>query len=359
MVRDDRVQHHIIGPGAKDLLMKITPSSLHSLKDNHSTLSCLLDKNGGIVDDCVITRLGPESFYFVTNAARRAEDLAFLEAEIDAFRQTHDPKSRDSVIHWSILDSRALIALQGPSAASVLQPLVTAGEASVESDLSTLHFGQCRQLHLNLPDGTHTPSRLLVSRTGYTGEDGFEISIPTDTDPSLPTRITELILSSPEVRLAGLAARDSLRLEAGMCLYGHEITTAQTPPAAGLTWVIGKDRRDPDSPLSKFNGSSIILPEAASPSKTLERRRIGLTVEAGAPAREGAPIVDLADGATQIGVVTSGLPSPSLGGTNIAMGYIKQGLQKSGTEVGVLVRKKVRKAVVTKMPWVETKFYKG
>lgn len=339
--------------------MKISPSSLDGLKDNGSTLSCLLDENGGIVDDCVITRLGPESFYFVTNAGRREEDLAFLQKEIDAFRQTHDPKTRESVISWSILNTRALIALQGPSAASVLQSLVTAGEPSVESDLSTLLFGQCRKLHLNLPDGTHTASRLLVSRTGYTGEDGFEISIPTDQDPTLPTRITEHILSNPKVRLAGLAARDSLRLEAGMCLYGHEISVEKTPPAAGLAWIIGKDRRDPESPLSKFNGSSVILPQAASPAKTLKERRVGLTVESGAPAREGAAIVDLADGTTQIGVVTSGLPSPSLGGTNIAMGYVKQGMQKSGTELGVMVRKKLRKATVTKMPWVETKFYKG
>ncbi|KAL1952572.1 hypothetical protein VTO42DRAFT_4801 [Malbranchea cinnamomea] len=353
------VQHHIIGPGAKDLLMKVTPSSLDSLKDNHSTLSCLLDATtGGIIDDCVITRLGPESFYFVTNAGRREADLAFLQQEIDAFRQTHDPKTRESVIHWSVLDSRALVALQGPEAAAVLQALV-ADEPAVDGDLSTLHFGQCRQLHLNFPDGSHTPSRLLVSRTGYTGEDGFEISIPSDQDPSLPTRITELLLAHPKVRLAGLAARDSLRLEAGMCLYGHDITAAHTPPTAGLTWLIGKERRDPHSPRSRFNGASVILPQVASPAKTLQERRVGLTVEPGAPAREGAPIVDLADGTTQIGVVTSGLPSPSLNGTNIAMGYVKQGMHKTGTEVGVLVRKRLRKATVTKMPWVETKFYRG
>lgn len=340
--------------------MKITPSSLDTLKDNQSTLSCLLDaETGGIIDDTVITRLGPESFYFVTNAGRRKEDLEFLSKEIEAFKQTHDPSTRSSVINWSILDKRALLALQGPSSAAVLQSLVTEGEASVETDLSTLRFGQCRQLHLNFPDGSHTPARLLISRTGYTGEDGFEISIPTDQDPQLPRRVADLFLSSPEVRLAGLAARDSLRLEAGMCLYGHDITTAQTPPVAGLGWIVGKDRRDPSSPKSAFNGSSVILPQLASPAKTLKERRIGLTVEGGAPAREGAPIVDLADGTTQVGVVTSGLPSPTLDGTNIAMGYIKQGLHKKGTEVGVLVRKKLKKATVTPMPWVETKFYRG
>ncbi|KAK2750335.1 Aminomethyltransferase, mitochondrial [Myotisia sp. PD_48] len=354
------VQHHLIGPGAKDLLMKITPSALDSVKDNHSTLSCLLEEGtGGIVDDTVITRLGPESFYFVTNAGRRKEDLEFLSKEIEAFRQTHEPAARDSVITWSILDNRALLALQGPASASVLQALITTGEASVDTDLSTLLFGQCRQLHLNLPDGSHTPSRLLISRTGYTGEDGFEISIPTDQDASLPRRIADLFLANSDVRLAGLAARDSLRLEAGMCLYGHDISVAQTPPMAALGWVVGKDRRDPSSPASKFNGSSVILPQLASPTKTLTRRRVGFTVENGPPAREGATVVDLADGKTELGVITSGLPSPSLGGTNIAMGYINQGLHKKGTEVGILVRKKLRKAVVTPMPWVESKFYRG
>ncbi|KAM5471781.1 Aminomethyltransferase, mitochondrial [Microsporum audouinii] len=353
------VQHHIIGPGARDLLMKITPASLDSLKDNHSTLSCLLDEStGGIVDDTVVTRLGPESFYFVTNAGRRKEDLEFLTKEIEAFRNTQDPSKRDSIISWSILDSRALIALQGPASANALQSLIKK-ETSAETDLSTLYFGQCRQLHLTFPDVSSTPSRLLISRTGYTGEDGFEISIPTEQDANLPRRVAELLISNPDVKLAGLAARDSLRLEAGMCLYGHDISLAETPPVAGLGWVVGKDRRDPSSPLSKFNGASTILPQLASPAKTLTRRRVGFTVEDGAPAREGAVIVDLADGKTEVGVVTSGLPSPTLGGKNIAMGYIKQGLHKKGTEVGILVRKKLRKATVTPMPWIESKFYRG
>src|SRR5205823_4642816 len=155
------------------------------------------------------------------------------------------------------------------------------------------------------------------------------------------------------------AARDSLRLGAGMCLYGHDITIEHTPPTASLGWLVGKDRRDPSSPSSYFNGSAVILPQLASPAKTLTQRRVGLTIEAGPPAREGAPIVDLTDGTTQIGIVTSGLPSPTLDGANIAMGYIKQGLHQKGTEVGVLVRKKMRKGKVVAMPWIESKFYRG
>ncbi|KAL4780466.1 hypothetical protein BJX76DRAFT_337973 [Aspergillus varians] len=344
------VQHRLSGPGAQDLLMKVTPSSLDKLQDNTSTLSCLLEPGtGGIVDDTVITRLSNDTFYFVTNAGRRDEDLAFLTAEIDAFKATY---GAEKDITWEIFSDHSLIALQGPQAAAALQPLIHNNGAN--SDLSTLYFGNCRSLHLTLPTGTPTPEPLLISRTGYTGEDGFEISIPPSVSPST---VTDLLLSNSSVRLAGLAARDSLRLEAGMCLYGHDISTSQTPPAAALGWIVGKDRRDPSS-SSSFNGAATILPQLASPAKNLTQRRVGFTVEKGSPAREGAMIVDVNDPKTQIGVVTSGLPSPSLGGTNIAMGYIRQGLHKKGTEVGVVVRNKVRKATVVGMPWVESKFYR-
>lgn len=359
------VQHRLTGPGALPLLLKVTPSSLDALGNNQSQLSCLLeDATGGIIDDTVITRQGPEAFYFVTNAGRRDEDLAFLTAEIDAYRAENGADS----IKWEILDDRALVALQGPLAASVLQSYIyTEGQDPATTDINTLYFGQSRELYLRLPDGSKTAHPLLISRTGYTGEDGFEISIPTENAPTLPEQVTELLISQPDkVRLAGLAARDSLRLEAGMCLYGHDITTAQTPPSAALGWVVGKDRRDESSPASKFNGSSIILSQLAKPSKNISQRRIGLTIEKGAPAREGAIIVDPSASATegdasklaQIGVITSGLPSPSLGGTNIAMGYIKNGFHKKGTEVQVLVRNKLRKATVTPMPWVESKFHR-
>lgn len=335
--------------------MKVTPSSLDKLAPNTSTLSCLLeDGTGGIVDDCVITRRGEDTFYFVTNAGRRAEDLAFLQTEIDAYRAQHGPSS----IKWDILEDRALVALQGPKAASVLQPLINTTASTVNPDLSTLYFGQCRELYLTLPNGTATQHPLLISRTGYTGEDGFEISIPTSGADSLPNDVVNLLLQDKDtVRLAGLAARDSLRLEAGMCLYGHDISTAQTPPAAALGWVVGRDRRDPAT--ASFNGASVILPQLASP-KTLTQRRVGLNVEKGPPAREGAAVVDLADPSNpvQVGVVTSGLPSPSLGGQNIAMAYVKNGLHKKGTQLGVQVRKKVLKASVVGMPWVESKFHR-
>ncbi|KAJ5561924.1 hypothetical protein N7535_003613 [Penicillium sp. DV-2018c] len=350
------VQHHLSGPGAINLLKKVTPSSLDKLSPNTSTLSCLLEEGtGGMIDDCVITRRSEDTFYFVTNAGRRTEDLAFLTAEIEAYRSKHGAES----LKWEVLSDRALVALQGPLAASVLQPLInTAKHSPAETDLSTLYFGNCRELHLTLPDGSATPHPLLISRTGYTGEDGFEISIPTSGSADLPRQVTELLLAdSSKARLAGLAARDSLRLEAGMCLYGHDISTAQTPPAAALGWVVGRDRRDPET--AGFNGASVILSQLASP-KTIPQRRVGLNIEKGPPAREGAVVVDIADpkNPVEVGVVTSGLPSPSLGGANIAMAYVKQGLHKKGTELAVKVRNKVRKATVVGMPWIESKFYR-
>lgn len=160
--------------------------------------------------------------------------------------------------------------------------------------------------------------------------------------------MTEEITSQPEVMLIGLGARDSLRLEAGMCLYGHDLDETISPIEGGLTWLVGKDRRTEGA----FPGASRILSEIANgPS----RRRVGFAVK-GAPAREGSKIFD-AEGKEEIGVITSGIPSPTLGHP-IAMGYVKNGQHKKGTKVMIEVRKKLREATVTPMPFVPPKYYK-
>ncbi|KKY23968.1 putative glycine cleavage system t protein [Phaeomoniella chlamydospora] len=341
------VQNTLHGPGAEAFLMQITPTSVNELSNYTSTLSVLLDpETGGIVDDTVITRLGSDSFYFVTNAGCRDGDAKFLKAELKKFSERDDRG-----LNWETLDDYGLIALQGPKAAEVLQRFT-------DSDLGTLTFGQCRSISLTLPNGTQTPE-LLVSRTGYTGEDGFEISIPVDNTPEtadLPTKVTKALLQDTDtVRLAGLAARDSLRLEAGMCLYGHDISLLTTPPEASLTWVVSKARRSESSP--SFNGASRILSQISSP-KTMGRRRIGLDIEKGPPAREGAEIID-SETEKAVGVVTSGLPSPTLGGKNIAMALVDNGYHKKGTKLKVKIRKNVKDAEVVKLPFVENKFYRG
>lgn len=206
-------------------------------------------------------------------------------------------------------------------------------------DLQGLKFGQSAY-------GEIGGVKCHIARGGYTGEDGFEISIP----PDQVLNVTQQITSQPDVMLIGLGARDSLRLEAGMCLYGHDLDESISPVEAGLSWVIGKDRRAETA--TPFPGKSRILDELANGPK---RRRVGFEI-LGAPAREGCKVFDEA-GKEEIGVVTSGIPSPTLG-TNIAMGYVASGYHKKGTPVKVEVRKKLRDGVVRAMPFVPTKYYK-
>ncbi|KAF2223106.1 hypothetical protein BDZ85DRAFT_274195 [Elsinoe ampelina] len=338
------VQYHVEGPGVTEFLESFTPSSLSTLPPHQSTLSALLHpKTGGIVDDTVVTRLTPEKFYVVTNAGCREKDWAFLSSALSSWNSSGKPS-----VTITPLKDQGLVALQGPLSASILSSIL-ADPSSL--DLQSFYFGASHYITVNLPSGPSEP--LLASRGGYTGEDGFEISIP----PHQTEEFTSLLLSKAgpdKIRLAGLGARDSLRLEAGMCLYGHDLDDTTTPVEAGLSWIIGKSRRE----QANFNGAETIIPQLTPASKGgagVERRRVGLIVE-GAPAREGAEIVN-ADG-TKIGTITSGCPSPSLG-KNIAMGYIKNGLHKAGTEVGVKVRGKVRKAVVSKMPFLPSKYWKG
>ena len=357
------VQHKLSGPHAEEFLMTVTPSSINTLQKHHSTLSCLLDENGGIIDDTVITRLGRDSFYFVTNAGNRETDLPFLESQMKSFLAAKDiPYSKiDENIKWHVLNCHSLVALQGPKSQEVLQKLVyeDTEDDTIDYDLATLGFGESRWLQLTIPpDGMNTPS-LLISRTGYTGEDGFEISIPPENGDStdLATTISKAVVGDGSVvRWAGLAARDSLRLEAGMCLYGHDISTATTPPMAALGWIVGKDRRS-DSASPAFNGLSTILQQLTSP-KSMKERRVGFLVDKGPAAREGAQIVNAENHDEVLGRITSGCPAPSLGGQNIAMGLIKNGFHKSGTKVGIKIRKRVSPAEVSKMPFVSNKFYR-
>lgn len=341
------VQHRFEGPGATAFLQRLTPASLAALPAHRSGLSALLwPETGGIVDDTIVTRLGPELFYVVTNAGCREKDLAYFKEQLAAWDGAE--------VRHEVLDGWGLVALQGPLAEELL---ALALEDPAETDLPGLYFGQSRFAKVR---GAADP--VLVSRSGYTGEDGFEISIaPADT-----VAVAEALLAAagPErLQFAGLGARDSLRLEAGMCLYGHDIDDATTPVEASLSWIVGKDRRSPASDADKFHGFDAILAKLTPKSKGgsgVARRRVGLVVE-GAPAREGAEIVsadgDGDGGGEKLGVVTSGCPSPTLG-KNIAMGYVRDGRHKVGTELQVLVRGRPRRAVVAKMPFVPAKFKK-
>ncbi|KAF2722763.1 glycine cleavage system T protein [Polychaeton citri CBS 116435] len=353
------VQYHVEGPGAEAFLESLTPAGLKDLPSGQNGLSTLLlPQTGGIVDDCIITRLGagPQHlFYLVTNAGCREKDYDFLSASLQKWNDnTINPVAHLRHLQNDVGQSYGLIALQGPLSAQILK---NALHPACRVDLDKWYFGTAKYITLTLPSGggKGESQPIVASRGGYTGEDGFELSIP----PSQTVDVTRALLQSAgpdKLRFAGLGARDSLRLEAGMCLYGHDLDETVTPVEAALSWIIPKSRRTAEN--ASFNGAETIIPQLTPTSKGgagVSRRRVGLTVQ-GAPAREGGVIVDTEG--TEVGKVTSGCPSPTLK-QNIAMGYVKNGLHKSGTELAVVIRGKQRKAVVTKMPFVSSKYWKG
>ncbi|KAK4144669.1 uncharacterized protein C8A04DRAFT_27606 [Dichotomopilus funicola] len=358
------VQRRFTGPGATAFLERVTPSGIGALEPHRSTLSVLLkaDGSGGIVDDTVITRLGGGEekpyYYVVTNAGCREKDDAYLSEEVQKWNQEFAGQGLEVVEErWH---NTGLLALQGPEAETALSSILAADDQGSVPDLHKLFFGQSVFANLKLPNGSVTTKPVLISRGGYTGEDGFEISIPaTDTVAVAEALLAAGGADNKQVQLAGLGARDSLRLEAGMCLYGHDLDETTTPVEAGLSWIIPKDRRSADA---GYYGAELIAKQLVPKTKGgagIDRRRVGLVVE-GAPAREGADIATKVEGGgtRKIGVVTSGCPSPSVG-KNIAMGYVEDGFHKAGTAVQVVVRGRPRIATVTKMPFIETKYYKG
>ncbi|KAK4046973.1 Aminomethyltransferase, mitochondrial [Microbotryomycetes sp. JL221] len=340
------VQSTYEGPGAEEFLSWLLPTSFESLKPlqdgiKKSSLSVLLNDKGGIIDDCMITKWDSQSFYLVTNAGCSTRDLEWISSHLSEWNSTQGDSKK---VIMKVLSQHGLIALQGPKSSTSLQRLIS-NSKSFELN-KQLMFGQ--SCFVTLGNGI---DQVHIARGGYTGEDGFEISCST---PESTQLLAQTLIEQPEVKLSGLAARDSLRLEAGLCLYGHDLNEQTGVGEASLNWVVGKDRRQPNS----FIGSERTLSELKKGG--CSRKRIGLIVEKGAPAREGAKILDPSNG-NQIGVVTSGLPSPTLG-QNISMGYIstsEPGLNKKGSQVLVEVRGKKRKAEVVAMPWIKPGYFRG
>jgi len=315
----------IKGAGAIPFIESLVVGDIQSLADNTGCLSVITNKNGGSIDDTVITKVNDGQIYMVVNAGCREKDLAHIGSHLDQWNS----KSGAGDVSLHVHDERFLVAVQGPAAAAALQKLVN-------FDLSGMYFGSFKVTGVNGHES-------FITRTGYTGEDGFEISIPN----GAALDVMEALLDGSGLKLAGLGARDSLRLEAGLCLYGNDLNMDISPIEAGLTWTIGKRRRE----KWDFVGGDIIKKQLEEGAK---RRRIGL-VCSGAPARQHSPIVS-PEGEV-VGEVTSGAFSPCLK-KNIAMGYVKKGFHKAGTQLQVSVRNKLGDAVVTKMPFVETKYYR-
>ncbi|KAL5730009.1 aminomethyltransferase [Ranunculus cassubicifolius] len=313
------------GKDSIPFLEKLVIGDIAALAPGTGTLSVFTNEKGGSIDDTVITKVTDDHVYLVVNAGCREKDLEHIDGHMKVFT------AKGGDVSWHIHDERSLLALQGPLAGSTLQHLT-------KEDVSKIYFGEFRVMDVN-------GVVCFITRTGYTGEDGFEISVPSENTLDLTKALLEK--SEGKIRLTGLGARDSLRLEAGLCLYGNDMEQHITPVEAGLTWAIGKRRRAEGG----FLGAEVILKQIEEGPKI---RRVGL-ISSGPPARSHSEILDSEGKA--LGEVTSGGFSPCLK-KNIAMGYVKSGSHKAGTKVKVGIRGKTYDAVVTKMPFVPSKYYK-
>lgn len=331
------LQSIISGANRVKLMESISVGDVANLPAGSSLLSLITNENGGIEDDCIITNAG-DYIYLVTNAGCIDKDKRILEEAKDRVKNVN--------IEY-IQSSHALIAVQGPKVASILE------KAIKSYNLTDQRFMTSRESEVAGVKGCR------VTRCGYTGEDGFEISVPS-TDAS---KLVDFFLntgddSGNKIKLVGLGARDTLRLEAGLCLYGNDIDSTTSPVEAALAWTIGKRRRTVtpgDQSNVKFPGHETIMKQLAEPTQ-LTRKRIGLVaVSSGPSARNGGQLVN--EKGEPVGTVTSGCPSPSLGGQNIAMAYVKPGHAKLKTPVTAMIRGKGFEFKVSKMPFVPSQYY--
>jgi len=307
-------QVRLPGADAATRLEALVPGDLQALAPNALRYTMFTNVQGGILDDLMVTRRD-EDLFLVVNADCKDADIALLRDALGA----------DAV---EPLEDRALLALQGPRAAEVL--------ARHAAGVDRLAFMTAGAFEL-------AGAAAWISRSGYTGEDGFEISVPNDA----AERVARLLLEAPEVAPVGLGARDSLRLEAGLCLYGSDLTTETTPVEAGLLWTISKRRREDGG----FPGDAVVRQQIADgPS----RRRVGIRPAGRAPARAHTAVMA---GDTAIGGVTSGGFGPNVGGP-VAMGYVARAHAKAGTAVELEIRGKRHAAEIVKMPFVPHRYAK-
>jgi aminomethyltransferase len=305
------------GPGLDAAVEAVLPIDLSTLKPGAQRYSLLLDEDGGVLDDLMVSRLADGSLYLVVNGATKWDDIGTLrEALPDDITLNH-------------MDEHALIALQGPKAAQALGRHVPEAAA-----LTFMKFG-----HFTLAGHP-----VQIARAGYTGEDGFEISLPAEAAAA----IADLLCGEPEVQPIGLGARDSLRLEAGLPLYGHDLTPETSPVEAGLIFGINKRRRTEGG----FPGADRINREIAEGTP---RKWVGLRLDGRLPAREGAEVFS---GAEKVGIVTSGGFSPTLQAP-IAMAYVASDHAAIGTPLEVEVRGKRLAATVSPTPFVPHRYFRG
>jgi aminomethyltransferase len=303
------------GDGAAAAMEKLVPGDISALAEGRMRYSLLLAEDGGILDDLMITNT-PMGLYLVVNGAVKMDDMGYLRSELP------------DEVTINYMEDRALLALQGPKAAQALSRIVPAAAKLYFMEADICLWG-------------HEP--LWISRSGYTGEDGFEISVPAEHALAL----AQALCAQPEVKPIGLGARDSLRLEAGLPLYGHDLDDAIDPVQGDLKFAISKSRREEGG----FLGADRILKALAEGA---DKKRVGFTVEGRMPVREGAAIFA---GDVQIGVMTSGGFAPTLGAP-IAMGFVEAAYSAIGTELEAEVRGKRVAVVVASMPFVPHNYHR-
>ena len=314
-------QVRLVGADAAAALETLVPVDIVGLGEGRQRYALLTNERGGILDDLMVTRRA-DHLFLVVNAGCKAADIAHLRATI-ASRCRIAP-----------MPEQALLALQGPAAAAVIGRLAPA--------LARLTFMSGAEARIAGID-------CFATRSGYTGEDGFEISVAAaGAEP-----LARALLAEPEVEAAGLGARDTLRLEAGLCLYGHEIDTTTTPVEAALTWAIQKVRRPGGDRAGGYPGAALIERQLSHGS---ERKRVGLVGLERAPVREGAAIID--DAGFAIGRVTSGTIGPSVGKA-IALAYVPTALAVHGTAVDAEVRGKRLPMQVASLPFSPHRYFRG
>jgi aminomethyltransferase len=317
-------QLRLEGPDAAAAFEALMPVDVVDLAVGKQRYGLLLDDNGGILDDLMFFNRGTDIFV-VVNGACKVADIAHIQARIG---------SRCQVIP---MPEMALLALQGPQAVTALARLAPGVEKLVFMTGGTFRVGA---------------ADCFITRSGYTGEDGFEISVPSAQADAL----ARLLLAQPEVKPIGLGARNSLRLEAGLCLYGADIDTTTTPVEAGLNWAMQKVRRTGGAREGGFPGAAKILAQLADPTSAVARKRVGLVALERVPVRDHTELQDL-NGAV-IGTVTSGLLGPSID-KPVAMGYVDAAHAALGTRVNAIVRGKPVPMEVAAMPFVPNRYVRG
>ncbi len=306
---------------AAKALETLVPVSVLALGEGRQRYALFTNDQGGILDDLMIANRG-DHLFLVVNAACKAADEAHLRTHLS------------EVCEIEALTDRALMALQGPQA---------------EAALARLAPSVAEMTFMDVADVEIEGAGCIISRSGYTGEDGYEISCPADA----AERIARALLAMEEVEAIGLGARDSLRLESGLCLYGHDLDETTTPVEGALSWAIQKARRRGGEREGGFPGAEIVLEQLESGAPRL---RVGLLPEGRAPIREGAEIFAAEDAAEPIGAVTSGGFGPTLGAP-VAMGYVPAALSAEGTRLFAEVRGKKLPMIVAKTPFI-TQNYK-